>query len=236
MSVFKITKEFKEETWVDLFKAIEHEWIFLWMWYITDEMELADKIYHEFWYLEKINTLKNIYKSKLEISELWFTKEVVIAAIKTSIKNSFVSNKISRKDCIYSKLLLTNSRAVSILSKYDWTTNPLIYKITDNPNAYIKSIVSWEILWLEPYKVSNWFNANWDKTFRIKHYLARPWMFRLQRVMKIECELYHPIVWYCLEQWTLDVYLTDDVLIELRKYIAELSLKQMNKVSNLINN
>jgi len=224
-------KLFKENTWVSLFEAIEQEWILLWMWFVSDELELAETLTSNLMYWELIDKLEKIYVQRLDSKKYRINTKEVINAIKVSIKNSIVWIRMHKRETRYSWWLLDKAKASSICQKYDNVLNPLIYMVLEDTNwLLIRSIFQDRRLNLKHHLIKNWvWNIDWVQKYRKWEYLANKWMYHVYWCEKIMLDIYHPIVWHLLDNNSLDKYLTDSALNEINDFIEWLKNKLINK-------
>ena len=226
-----MVRNFKDETWVEIFDAIEEEGILLWMWLVSDALELSEKLLTDLSYSDKIDELKQIFfrrriKKKFSISDT-----EVREAIKKSIQNCFIWLKLYRKDFRYSEWLLPNSEAKNICQKYDNVLNPLLYMFLKEWDAFpiVKSLFQDENLNLEWYWVKNWYSKTWLQRYRSVTYMARRWIFYVINSEKILTSLYHPVVWYLLWTHNIWAYIDEEFEEEMVDYIKELTKLQTTK-------
>ena len=231
MWVIDIVNRFKKDTWVSIFKAIEEEWILLWMWFISNELELTEAMLKDLTYKDKVEKLKQVYFKRNVKKKFSLTDREVENAIKQSLQNSIVWLTTFRKDCRYSEWLLSDSEAKNICQKYDNVLNPLYYMLDNENNTLVKSIFVDDSLWLPVFWVKNWYSTKWLQRYRANIQLAKKWMYYVMNAWKVLKNVYHPIVWYLLSIHWLDTYLTEEFKKDLIKLLDGLNNKQISNIN-----
>ena len=226
MWVIDTINSFKKDTWIDLFRAIEEEWILLWMWFVSTELELSEAMMKDLTYNDKIEQLKQVYFRRSLKKNYSVTDREVENAIMQSLQNSILWVTAFRKDCRYSQWLLNNSEAKDICQKYDNVLNPLFFMVDAKPKGLVRSIFDDKSLWLPTYWVKNWKWKDWLQRYRSNITLAKPWMYYIFNSENVIKQVYHPIVWYLLSIHWLEWYITDEFKAKMQKFVNELFDKQ----------
>jgi len=227
MWLIETVNNFNIRTWVSIFKAIEEEWILLWMWFIDDEMSLITAIQWDSEYLDKIESLAKIYEVRKMRKVFSLTKKEVLIAIKESLTNSLVLLPRFRKNCRYSDWLMDWQQVRDICQKYDNPLNPLVWILWDKLSwLWCKSIFQDDFLNLNAFDIKNWFNSKWERIFRKSYYLYKPWLFYINNCRDIDIAMYHPIIWYLLSTNWLKSFLDDKMLKDIDDVILLLQKKQ----------
>lgn len=227
MWIIDTINSFKKDTGVDLFKAIEEEWILLWMWLIMSELDLTEAMMKDLTYKDKIEQLKQVYFKRNVKKKFSLTDKEVENAIKQSLQNSVLWVTAFRKDCRYSEWLLNDWEAKNICQKYADVLNPLYFMLEPKDQTLlVRSIFVDDNLWLPSYWVKNWYSVNGLQRYRATIPLAKKWRYYVMWSEKVLKNLYHPIVWYLLSIHWLDGYLTPEFRVEINKLLIELKKKQ----------
>lgn len=226
MWVIDMINSFKKDTWVNIFKAIEDEWILLWMWFISTELELTKIILKDLTYKDKVEELKQVYIKRDVRKKYSLTDREVENAIKQSLQNSILWVTAFRKECRYSEWLLNDGEAKNICQKYDNVLNPLYYMITTSGTTLVRSLFADDNLWLMNFWVKNWYTKKGLQRYRTNIHLAKKWIYYVMGSDKVLKNIYHPIVWYLLSINWLTTYLTFEFKKELKVFLGELNKKQ----------
>jgi len=222
MKLRDITRSFLEETWVSLFKAIEKDWILLWMWFVEDELWLAEAMTSNLTYQSLIDKLKAMYIQRMNTTKYSLTRWQVLEAIKISITNSVIWLRWYRTVTRYSEWLLDTNRAINICQKYSNPLNPLIFECIDfNTSLIFKSLFQDRKFWLSYVWLKNWQDSKWAK-FRRWPNIAKRWMYHVIWFIDVKKDIYHPIVWHLLENDMLDNYLDDDMKKDIKDFVEKL--------------
>lgn len=227
MWVIDIVNSFKKDTGVDIFKAIEEDWILIWMGFIQTEVELMDRLQSDLTYKNKIEELKNILLDRKDKKDFHINKSEVITAIKQSIQNSILWLTPYRKDFRYSEWLLSDSSIKNICQKYNNTLNPLYYMFKDDSSdILIKSVFDDVSLGLPAYGSKNWVDKKWKQRYRKMVQVAKPWMYYVLNAQKIHKSIYHPIIWYLLSNNRLENYIDEENRADIIKFTDSCIEKQ----------
>lgn len=217
---------FEKKTWVEIFKAIEQEWILQWLWLARNYHEIYEKIQENSFYVRRLDNLqafliKRKNKKKFVITE----QDVKIAFVKT-LNNCSIWTLPHRKDFRYSEWLLSDYQAKDVCQKDNNTLNPFFYAaLWTESGIKPRSIFEDPSIKLQTLAKKNG-RYRGRQRYREEISIATPGMYYISSPTKIYKSLYHPLVWYLLSENTLHEYFNTDLQRALWEEAEKIKIKQ----------